>query len=134
MAPIDPNSLRRVSVCRTSTTCIDRIQSVVATPRWWRWSMGRPAGWMTELTGRSPMRSPGAPRHRREVERRFWREIATGVTSEEAAARVGVASAVGCRWFRHGGDMPPMNLDEPTGRFLSFREREEIAVLRAQGV
>lgn len=23
--------------------------------------MGRPAGWMTELTGRSPMKSPGAP-------------------------------------------------------------------------
>ncbi len=27
--------------------------------------MGRPAGWMTELTGRSPMKSPGAPSHRR---------------------------------------------------------------------
>jgi transposase, IS30 family len=30
--------------------------------------MGRPAGWMKELTGRSAMKSPGKPSHRREVE------------------------------------------------------------------
>jgi len=29
--------------------------------------------------------------------------------------------------------MPPMTLTEPTGRYLSFVEREEIAILRAQG-
>ncbi len=29
--------------------------------------------------------------------------------------------------------MPPMNLAEPSGRYLSFSEREEIAILRAQG-
>lgn len=52
--------------------------------------MGRPAGWMKELTGRSPMKSPGAPSLRREVEREFWREIAKGLLSEEAAAAVGV--------------------------------------------
>jgi IS30 family transposase len=28
--------------------------------------------------------------------------------------------------------MPPMNLHPPTGRYLSFREREEIAILHAQ--
>jgi IS30 family transposase len=28
--------------------------------------------------------------------------------------------------------MPPISLDEPTGRYLSFTEREEIALLRAQ--
>jgi len=37
---------------------------------------------MKELTGRSLMKSPGAPSLRREVEREFLREIATGVTSE----------------------------------------------------
>jgi IS30 family transposase len=95
--------------------------------------MGRPAGWMQGLTGRSAMKSPGAPAHRKEVEREFWREIATGITTEQAAANVGVASAVGGRWFRHGGGMPPMELDEPSGRYLSFREREDIAVLLAQG-
>ncbi len=95
--------------------------------------MGRPAGWMKELTGRSAMRSPGAPAHRREVERDFWRVIATGVTSEQAAGAVGVSQAVGSRWFRHGGGMPPMDLGPLTGRYLSFREREEITILRAQG-
>lgn len=96
--------------------------------------MGRPAGWMQELTGRSPMKSPGAPSHRREAEREFWRVIATGVTTEQAAFVVGVSPAVGSRWFRHGGGMPPMNLAPTTGRYLSFAEREEIALLRVQGV
>jgi len=95
--------------------------------------MGRPAGWMQELTGRSAMKSPGAPAHRREVEREFWRVIATGVTTEEAAGTVGVAPAVGARWFRHGGGMPPMDLAATSGRYLSFAEREEIAILRTQG-
>jgi len=95
--------------------------------------MGRPAGWMKGLTGRSPMKSPGAPSHRREVEREFWKQVATGITSEAAAEAVGVSAAVGGRWFRHGGGMPPMDLDPTTGRYLSFAEREEIALLRAQG-
>jgi IS30 family transposase len=96
--------------------------------------MGRPAGWMQGLTGRSAMKSPGAPKHRQDIQRQFWRVIATGVTSEAAAVEVGVSPAVGCRWFRHGGGMPPFSLDEPAGRYLSFREREEIAILRAQRV
>src|SRR4051812_23153918 len=94
--------------------------------------MGRPAGWMKALTGRSPMKSPGAPAHRREVERAFWGVIATGVTTEAAAEAVGVASAVGCRWFRHRGGMP-IDVAPASGRYLSFSEREEIALLRAQG-
>lgn len=94
--------------------------------------MGRPAGWMKELTGRSPMMSPGAPTHRREVQREFWKQIASGITSEAAAAAVDVSQAVGSRWFRHGGGMPPMDLNEPVGRYLSFAEREEIALLRAK--
>ena len=96
--------------------------------------MGRPAGWMKELTGRSPMRSPGALLLRREVQQEFWRVIATGVMSEEAAAAVGVSQAVGSRWFRHGGGMPPMDLTSLKGRYLSFHEREEIAILSAQGM
>lgn len=95
--------------------------------------MGRPAGWMKELTGRSPMKSPGHPGHQREVECAFWREIATGITSDRAAAAVGVAQAVGTRWFRHRGGMPLHILEPQIGRYLSFCEREEIALLRAQG-
>ena len=95
--------------------------------------MGRPAGWTAALTGRSPMKSPGAPALRREVERQFRREIAKGLLAEEAAAAVGVSQAAGCRWFRHGGGMPPMDPALQSGRYLSFHEREEIAVLKAQG-
>jgi IS30 family transposase len=94
--------------------------------------MGRPAGWMRALTGRSLMKSPGPPSHRREVEREFWRQIATGVTAEQAAVAVGASQAVGARWFRHRGGMP-IDLSPCTGRYLSFREREEIALLKAQG-
>jgi IS30 family transposase len=88
---------------------------------------------MTALTGRSPMKSPGAPALRREVEREFWREIGEGVTAEEAAITVGVSQAAGARWFRHGGGMPSVDVAPLSGRYLSFREREEIAVLNAQG-
>jgi len=96
--------------------------------------MGRPAGWMQKLTGRSTMRSPGAPSHRRETERRFWEQIATGITSEKAAEAVGVSQAVGTRWFRHNGGMPLSMLSPISKRYLSFAEREEIGLLSCQGV
>lgn len=94
--------------------------------------MGRPASWMKKLTGRGPMRSPGAPSHRREVERQFWKQIATGITSEKAAEAVGVSQPVGTRWFRHRGGMPLFMSKPVSSRYLSFSEREEIALLRAQ--
>ncbi|GMG85669.1 IS30 family transposase [Paralimibaculum aggregatum] len=44
---------------------------------------------------------------------------------------------MGTRWFREAGGMPPSQFapsSEPlTGRYLSFGEREEIALLRARG-
>jgi len=95
--------------------------------------MGRPAGWMTELTGRSPMKSPGAPSLRRDVERLFWHEIAKGLTSEDAAIGVGASGAAGSRWFRERGGMPTFMVVPATGRYLSFEEREQIALLRVQG-
>src|SRR5215211_2083829 len=95
--------------------------------------MGRPAGWMKELTGRSAMKSPGKPSHRREVERWFWREIAKGLSSEDAARAVGVSSAAGVRWFGERGGMATFLLDSVSCRYLCFEEREEIALLRAEG-
>jgi len=94
--------------------------------------MGRPTRWMKTITGRDLMKSPGAPSHRREIEREFWREIKTGVTSEAAAAAVGVSQAVGTRWFRHRGGMPTFLSNPITGRYLSFAEREEIALSNPQ--
>jgi hypothetical protein len=78
------------------------------------------------------MRSPGCPEPSRAVQRQFWRLIASGVTTVEAAEGVGVSAPVGIRWFRHAGGMAPLSLDEPTGRYLSLAEREEIALLNAQ--
>lgn len=77
------------------------------------------------------MISPGAPSSRRSIEREFWKEIASGVSSEDAAAAVGVSPAVGTRWFRQGGGMPTITLSHPGGRYLSFAEREEIALMRS---
>src|SRR3954452_4462658 len=95
--------------------------------------MGRTAAWMSMRTGRSPMRSPGRPPPRREVERAFWAKIAEGMSSEDAAVAVGVSGPVGSRWFRQRGGMPAALRGEPSsGRYLSFAEREEIALLRAQ--
>src|SRR5437870_3350744 len=86
-------------------------------------------------TMRGQMWSPGRPSiARREDRQRFWREIAAGCSSEQAAAATGVSQAVGGRWFRDGGGMRPISLAPLSGRYLSFAEREEIAILRAQRV
>src|SRR3954453_13328538 len=97
-------------------------------------TMGRTAAWVSTKTGRAPMRSPGRPPPRREVERTFWVKIAEGLTSEDAAVAVGVSGPVGSRWFRQRGGMSASIRKGPSaGRYLSFAEREEIALLRAQG-
>src|SRR3954447_13225133 len=97
-------------------------------------TMGRTAAWMSTKTGRAPMRSPGRPPPRRDVERAFWARIADGLSSEDAAVAVGVSGPVGSRWFRQRGGMSASLGTGPSwGRYLSFAEREEIALLRAQG-
>jgi IS30 family transposase len=68
----------------------------------------------------------------RQVEREFWRQVASGVSTEAAAAAAGVSGDRGIRWFRDGGGMPTLELREPSGRYLSMAEREEIAILRGQ--
>src|SRR5271166_2281500 len=60
---------------------------------------------------RPALRSPGRPGvARRENRRRFWVVIAAGLASEAAAVEAGVSSAVGIRWFREAGGMPPSTL------------------------
>jgi IS30 family transposase len=95
--------------------------------------MGRRRGWMTKVTGRPAMRSPGRPPVRRDVERGFWVKVAAGLSSEEAAIACGVSGPVGGRWFRERGGMPSIQLTAPSGRYLSFTEREQLALLRGQG-
>src|SRR6202163_568473 len=92
----------------------------------------------SDRSGRAPLRSPGRPpvAGRNEL-RRFWAAIASGLSSEDAAASANVPQAVGARWFRKAGGMPPAmfgpSAKPQSGRYLSFAEREEIALWRAQG-
>jgi transposase, IS30 family len=80
----------------------------------------------------------GRPALPRELQRRFWLMMRTGVVLDDAAATVGVSKAVAWRWFREaGGVLPalaPSDLESAARTFrLSFSEREEISVLRAAG-
>jgi IS30 family transposase len=70
---------------------------------------------------------------RREDRQRFWAAIARGVSSDQAGVAAGVSPAVGVRWFREGGGMPSISRAPLSGRYLSLREREEIALLSATG-
>ncbi len=79
------------------------------------------------------MRSPGRPQvNQRLIKQAFWERIAGGLSSEDAAQVCGISQPLGPRWFREAGGMAPMTLSPPTGRYLSFSEREEIALLRVQ--
>src|SRR3954452_21928197 len=75
----------------------------------------------------------GRLRMPKEMERRFWRLIAEGASTERAAATVGVSANTGERWFRDGGGMAPMPLTEPSDRYLSQAEREVIDLCWAEG-
>src|SRR5207247_6215024 len=62
----------------------------------------------SDRSGRAPLPSPGRPTVAgREERRRFWAAIAAGLSSEDAAAAANVPQAVGARWFRKAGGLPP---------------------------
>lgn len=83
---------------------------------------------------RPPMKSPGRPTAgRREHRQQFWEGIARGLSSEQAAVEAGLSQPVGTRWFRESGGMAPSRFLPLSGRYLSFAEREDVALLRAQG-
>jgi IS30 family transposase len=91
----------------------------------------------SDRSGRGALPSPGRPSvARREDHRQFWAAIAAGCSSGDAAVGAGVSPAVGARWFRRTGGMPASHLARSSkplsGRALSFAEREEIAIWRAQ--
>ena len=96
--------------------------------------MGGAKGWGAAATGRAPLRSAVRPPvWGREQRQGFWDAIAAGVRSEDAAAAVGLSPAVGTRWFREAGGMRTVSRSRLSGRYLSFAEREEIAILKARG-
>jgi IS30 family transposase len=73
----------------------------------------------------------GRPKLPRELERKFWRLVRSGRNYDQASDEIGVSLGVATRWVRQGGGMPMVGLAEPTGRYLSLAEREEIAAGRA---
>lgn len=86
-----------------------------------------------EYRGQIP--SPGRPTVAwREGRVRFWAAISRGVMTEDAATAAGVSSPVGFRWFRHAGGVNPALPAMVPGRYLSFSEREDIALSKAQGM
>src|SRR5687768_15503069 len=67
------------------------------------------------------------------VRRAFWRAIRQGASTVAAATQAGVSQGRGFRWFRECGGVSPVELREPTGRYLSLCEREEIACALERG-
>jgi IS30 family transposase len=89
---------------------------------------------MAAKLARAPMLSPGRPPvWRREHRQKFWDLVGQGLSSEEAGIASGVSQPVGTRLFRDAGGMRDISTVPLSGRFLSFVEREEIALLRVQG-
>ena len=95
--------------------------------------MGRSRGWASEQTGRPMMPSPGRPDvNQLGTKQAFWKCIGQGMESDAAALACSVSQPSGPRWFREAGGMPPIELEPCSGRYLSFSERKETALLWAQ--
>ena len=79
--------------------------------------------------------SPGRPTVAWRQDRvRFWAAIASGIKTEDACAKARVSGPVGFRWFRHAGGVNPCLPQEVSGRYLSFAEREDVAIWHAQKI
>ena len=66
-----------------------------------------------------------------QMRQRFWGEVRAGRWAADAAVAVGMSAKAGQVVFAEaGGVMEPRT--QPSGRYLSHAEREEIALLRAQ--
>jgi IS30 family transposase len=65
--------------------------------------------------------------------RAFWRAVAAGASTRDAALAAGVSCTVGKRWFADAGGMRAVELCEPSGRYLSAQERETIGLETAAG-
>lgn len=68
-----------------------------------------------------------------EVHQRFWQAMARGEFITDAAAEVGSYRQRGRMWLRACGGVRPRRGRDLKGRCLTFAEREEIAMRRAQG-
>lgn len=79
--------------------------------------------------------SPGRPGIAwREDRVKFWAAIARGLKTDVAGIEAGVSSPVAYRWFKHAGGVNPCLPPTVSGRYLSFSEREDIAIWNAQKI
>lgn len=69
-----------------------------------------------------------------EVVQKFWQQVADGGGYVAAGAAVGWSVTTVRNELRSAGGIRPRRGRALTGRSLTFREREEIAVMRAQGL
>ena len=63
----------------------------------------------------------------------FWAELQRGEFITDAAEAVGTYRKQGARWVVASGGVRPRRGRNLQGRYLSFAEREEIALARAAG-
>ena len=64
---------------------------------------------------------------RRDTRRAFWSAIRAGLWWTEAATAAGVSRTAAGRWFRQAGGVVPSDASaQPSNRYLSITEREEI--------
>ena len=78
--------------------------------------------------------SPGRPPVRRDPERAFWGADRAWAHERGRGGRVRRVESGGITVVPHAGGMPPIQLAPVSGTSLSFSEREDIAVLRAEGI
>jgi IS30 family transposase len=64
----------------------------------------------------------------RQRRREFWDAVRLGLLPQPAAVAVGLAPNTGQNWFRQAGGVISNGQQQVSDRFLSFAEREEIAV------
>jgi transposase, IS30 family len=72
----------------------------------------------------------GAPRAVRE---RFWDGVRSGLPLVDAGVAAGVGHTSSARWFRQAGGVKANGPGPVSGRYLSVRDREEIAIGLARG-
>ena len=63
----------------------------------------------------------------------FWAALQRGEFINDAALEAGTYRKKGTRWVAHHGGVRPRRGRDLEGRYLSFAEREEIALSRARG-
>ena len=68
-----------------------------------------------------------------EVVQRFWAALQRGEFITDAAAEAGTYRKKGARWMAAAGGVRPRRGRDLQGRYLSFAEREEIALSSARG-